>query len=102
MSTTLTANFFCTALLVFTGIYCMLVSRNLLRLLIGVEIVSKGVLLALVSAGEAVGRMGAAQGFAITMIAVEVVVVAVALGLVVRAYAAHGTLDVWKLNTLKG
>jgi NADH-quinone oxidoreductase subunit K len=102
MNPVLAANLFCTAFLVFTGVYCMLVSRNLLRLLIGVEIISKGVLLALVSAGQAVGRMGAAQGFAITAIAVEVVVVAVALGLVVRAYGAHGSLDVWKLNNLRG
>ena len=51
MNHPLALNLFFTALLVFMGLYCMLVSRNLLRLLIGVEIVSKGVLLALVSAG---------------------------------------------------
>ncbi|MFA5139899.1 MAG: NADH-quinone oxidoreductase subunit K [Elusimicrobiota bacterium] len=102
MSANLTTNLFFTALLVFMGLYCMLVSRNLLRLLIGVEIVSKGVLLALVTAGQAVDKLGTAQGLAITMIVVEVVVIAVALGLVVRAYSAHGTLDVWKLNTLRG
>jgi NADH:ubiquinone oxidoreductase subunit K len=102
MSATLTTNLFFTALLVFMGLYCMIVSRNLLRLLIGVEIVSKGVLLALVTAGQAVDQLGTAQGLAITMIVMEVVVLAVALGLVVRAYSSHGTLDVWKLNNLRG
>ena len=46
--------------------------------------------------------MAAAQGFAITVIVVEVVVVAVALGLVVRTASVHGSLDIWKLNTLRG
>jgi NADH-quinone oxidoreductase subunit K len=98
----LLTNLFFTAALLFTGLYCMLVSRNLLRLLIGVEIASKGVLLAFISVGKAVGSLGLAQSFAVTMIVVEVVVVAVALGLIVRAYSAHGSLDVWKLNTLRG
>jgi multisubunit Na+/H+ antiporter MnhC subunit len=49
-----------------------------------------------------VDQLGTAQGLAITMIVMEVVVLAVALGLVVRAYSSHGTLDVWKLNNLRG
>jgi NADH-quinone oxidoreductase subunit K len=94
-------NWFFVALLVFLGFYCLLVSRNLLRLLIGIEILSKGCILALISSGRAIGRMSTAQSLAITMIVVEVVVVAVALGLIIRAYGINGTIDMWKLNKLK-
>ena len=95
-------NWFFVVLLVFTGLYCMLVSRNIIRLLIGVEILSKACILALISSGAALGNINLAQTLVITMIVVEVVVVAVGLGLVVRAYSAAGTLDIWKLTKLKG
>ncbi|MDD2773960.1 MAG: NADH-quinone oxidoreductase subunit K [Elusimicrobiales bacterium] len=95
-------NWFFAALLVFSGIYCMLVSRNLLRLIIGVELLSKAAILALVACGQAMGNLGLAQSIAITMIVLEVVVVAVGLGLVVRAYRQTGSVDMWKFDRLKG
>ncbi len=94
-------NWFFIGLLGFLGLYCLLVSRNLLRLLIGIEILSKACILALISCGSAIGKIGMAQAFAITMIIVEVVVVAVALALIMRAYGANGSIDMWKLNRLK-
>ena len=36
------------------------------------------------------------------MIAVEVVVVAVGLGLIIRLYNQTGSIDVWSLDKLKG
>ena len=95
-------NWIFVALLVFIGFFCMLVSRNLIRQLIGIEIMSKGCILALISAGEALGNMALAQTLAITMIAIEVVIVAVGLALIVRTESITGTLDVWKLSRLKG
>ncbi|MCX5782838.1 MAG: NADH-quinone oxidoreductase subunit K [Elusimicrobia bacterium] len=95
-------NWFVAALLVFTGLYCMLAARNLLRLLIGVEILSKACILALVSAGYHIGNVNLAQALAITMIVIEVIVVAVGLGLIVRAYTHVGSLDIWKFIKLKG
>jgi len=101
MANLLGLNWFFVAILAFLGLYCLLISRNLLRLLIGIEILSKACILALVSSGVAIGRVNTAQTLAITMIVVEVVVVAVALGLIIRAYGAISSIDMWKLNRLK-
>lgn len=95
-------NWFFAALLFVAGVYCMMVSRNMLRLIIGMELISKGCLLAVAACGKALGNMALAQSIAVTMIVVEVVVVAVGLALVVRAYARTGTVDIWKFNRLKG
>ncbi|HOX23117.1 MAG TPA: NADH-quinone oxidoreductase subunit K [Elusimicrobiales bacterium] len=95
-------NWYFVALLAFVGLYCLVVSRNMLRLLIGIEILAKATLLALMASGQALGNINLAQTFAITMIAVEVVVVAVALALFIKYYAVSGSLDIWKMNKLKG
>ena len=44
-------------LLLLVGLYTLLVSKNLLRMLIGYEIMAKGVTLAIVSAGSANGKI---------------------------------------------
>ena len=102
MANHLALNWFFVALLAFTGLYCMAVSRNLLRLLIGVEILSKACILAIIASGVALGNINLAQTLAITFIVIEVVVVAVGLSLIIRAYSQTGSLDIWKLNKLKG
>ena len=101
MAELLKLNWFFVLLLAFMGLYCLLVSRNLLRLLIGVEILSKGCILALISSGVATRKINTAQTLAITMIVVEVVVVAVGLGLIIKAYGVTGSIDIWKLDKLK-
>ena len=64
------------ALILFIGLYCMLVSRSLLRQLIGLEIMSKAGLLAVISSGALTNNLSLAQAVIITMIVIEVVVVA--------------------------
>lgn len=95
-------NWYFVALLGFVGLYCLVASRNMLRLIIGIEILSKACILALVASGQALGNVNLAQTLAITMIAIEVVVLAVALALFMRYYTVTGTLDIWKMNRLKG
>lgn len=99
---TLSTDWFFVAMIAFTGLYCLLVSRNMLRLLIGVEILSKAGVLALLACGQALGNINLAQTLAITMIVVEVVVVAVGLALIVRSYSQSGRIDIWQLVKLKG
>jgi len=94
-------NLFFTALLFLTGLYCMLVSRNMLRLLIGMEILSKSCILAFISFGSQIGQTSTAQSIIITIIVVEVVVIGVGLALMVKTSSATGTIDIWKLNKLK-
>jgi len=89
-------------LLFITGIYVLLVTRNLLRILIGVEILAKGVTLLLVTAGYLTGRTIVVQPIIITMIVVEAVIIAVAAGIVIAAYRENGTINTSELCNLKG
>jgi NADH-quinone oxidoreductase subunit K len=90
------------ALLLVVGLYCLAVSRNLVRILIGLELLTKAVTLLLAVGGYASGRMAQAQSFIIILIAIEVVVIAVAAGVVIGAHEHQGDLDARGLHQLKG
>jgi len=85
-----------------TGIYCMIASRNLLRVLIGFEVLVKAVTLFLVLAGYAGSRGSVGQAIVITLIVVEVAVIAVAVGIVLALHRHHRSLDTRTVETLKG
>ena len=84
------------------GVYALLATRNLLRILIGMEVLTKGVTLLLVAAGYMTGLVNVIQPILITMIVVEVVIIAVAAGIVIAAYRKNGTISVNALRNLKG
>jgi len=90
------------ALLMFIGFYCMLASRSIVRQLIGLEIVSKAAMLTVISAGALTANLVIAQALLITMIVIEVVVVAAGLALLVKNFRVNGNADIWKLDSLKG
>ncbi|MBU4198900.1 MAG: NADH-quinone oxidoreductase subunit K [Verrucomicrobia bacterium] len=89
-------------LLSVTALYCMLVSRNLIRILIGLELLIKAVTLLIALTGYLTGRMALAQTFIITLIVIEVVVIAIAAGIVIGAHRHNQSLDVRTLRNLKG
>ncbi|MDR1123543.1 MAG: NADH-quinone oxidoreductase subunit K [Elusimicrobiota bacterium] len=95
-------NYFAALMMFFIGVYTMAASRNLIRLLIGLEITSKGCMLAFLAAGCAAGNINAAQALLMIMISVEAVVVAVGLVLIIRAFRQQGNIDPTKLSGLKG
>jgi NADH:ubiquinone oxidoreductase subunit K len=84
------------------GFYCILISRNLLRALIGIEILIKSVTFFLILAGYIGGKTSLAQGVVITLIIIEVVVIAVAAGIVLGVFQLNDSLDARKLKNLKG
>jgi multisubunit Na+/H+ antiporter MnhC subunit len=88
--------------LVATGIYCLLTMKNLIKLFIGIEIISKGVSLALITAGYYNANMLVAQSLTITFIVVEVCIVAAALAVIINIYKHTKSLDVGNLTKLKG
>ncbi len=98
----ITSVFILVALIALCGLYCILVSRNLIRILLGLEILTKAVTFLLALAGEISGERALAQSFIITLIVLEVVVIAVAAGVVISAYRQQGNLDVRGLHKLKG
>jgi NADH:ubiquinone oxidoreductase subunit K len=86
----------------FIGLYCLLTTRNMIRSLIGVELMGKSVVIALGAAGYVRGDTFFSQSLLITFIVVEVSVIAVALALVIRAYHTTGGLDIHDLTRLRG
>ena len=90
------------ALLIGIGLYCLLTMKNLVKLLIGSEIIAKGVTLALIASGYARNNLLMAQSLAITIIVVEVAVIATALAIVININRHTKSLDVRKLTKLKG
>jgi len=90
------------AVLLFIGIYCLLTMKNLIKLFIGIEVIAKGVTLALMATGWARQNVLLAQSLAITFIVVEVSVVATALAIIINIYKHTGGLDIRKLTKLKG
>ena len=90
------------ALLFATGLYSLLVTKNLIRIVISVEILTKGATLLLIAAGYLNGMMAQAQTYVVTIIILEVVLLVVAVGIILGVYKSNGTLDTKKLNNLKG
>lgn len=84
------------------GFYGLLVSRNLIKMVVALQILVKGALLALVAAGEASGQVNLGQGIAMTVIVADTVVAVVGLALAVQIKRLTGTLDVNELTHLRG
>jgi len=84
------------------GLYTLLTMRNVIKLFIGIEVVSKGVSLVLLSTGFARTHILLAQSLVITFIVVEVSLVATALALIINIYRHSKSLDIRDLAKLKG
>jgi NADH:ubiquinone oxidoreductase subunit K len=89
-------------LVLIVGFYSLVSTRNLIRVLIAMEVLTKGVTLLLVAAGYAVGRIALAQALAITLIIIEVAVVVVAIGVILCFYRQRKSLDTALLRDIKG
>jgi multisubunit Na+/H+ antiporter MnhC subunit len=88
--------------LLFVGIYCLLTMKNVIKLFIGIEVISKGVSLALLATGFVKKNILLAQSLVITFIVVEVSLVATALAIIINIYRHTKSLDIRKLTKLKG
>ena len=84
------------------GLYYVMATRNLIRVIIGLELMMKGVTLLLLIAGKVSGHLALAQALIITVIVVEVVLVPVSAGLIYRIFAHNDSLDVTRVRKLQG
>lgn len=84
------------------GFYGLLITRNLIKIVIVLQILVKGAVLALVFAGKMGGNLGLGQSTAATVIVADTIVAVVGLALAVQVRRRFGTLDVPKISTLKG
>jgi NADH-quinone oxidoreductase subunit K len=83
------------------GLLGLLVTRNLIKVVVGLQILVKGALLALLLAGRLSGQVQTGQTLALTVIVADTIVSVVALALAVQVRRQFGTLDLQALSTLR-
>ncbi len=91
-----------TAMLFVIGIYNVLMTYNVIRVLIGLELLIKAVTLLIIAVGYVIGHPAVTQEMVITLIVIEVVVMVVAAGVVIGLYRHDETLDVRSFRNMKG
>ncbi|HNX30846.1 MAG TPA: NADH-quinone oxidoreductase subunit K [Holophaga sp.] len=102
MSSEVYGLFFFGLLTVMVGVYLLLGYRNLIRIMLGVEVISKGTTMILLGAGLYQGRPDFIQVLIVTFIIVEAILAAVMLGIVIISHKIHVTLDIRRQSKLKG
>ena len=89
------------ALLLDVGLYGLLISRHLSKVVIALHIMIKAAILAIIVAGDAAGRVNLAQSIALTAIVVDTIAAVLALALIVQIKRQTGTLDAAELAQLR-
>ena len=84
------------------GFYGLLITRNLIKVVLVLQILIKAVILALILAGTMSGNLGLGESTAATVIVADTIVAVVGLALGVQVRRRFGTLDVPKISTLRG
>ena len=102
MTETVTALVFAGILVFLLGLYLLISYRSLIRIMLGVEVISKGITLILLAAGLHRLNVDMVQPLLVTFIIVETILAAVMLGLVVMAHKIYGSLDIRLQSKLKG
>jgi len=90
------------AMLFVIGLYCIIVTYNLIRALIGLELLIKAVTLLLVVVGYVTRHLALAQTLVITLIVLEVVIMTVAVGVVLGIRIHNNSLDARKIRNPRG
>jgi NADH-quinone oxidoreductase subunit K len=84
------------------GFYGLLACRNLIKIVIALQILVKAALLGLITAANISGKVNLGQSIAITVIVADTVVAVVGIALAIQVRRRMGTLDVKKLSNLRG
>jgi len=84
------------------GFYGLMVSRNLIKIVVALQIMVKGAMLALVAAGQANGQINLSQSMALTVIVADTIVAVMGMALGVQIRRRMGTLDVRDLSSMRG
>ena len=86
-----------------SGIYCLLTTVNLVRAILGVEILIKAATLLIIVSGFVTKQTAIAQSMVITLIVIEVSIMVVAGGVILCAFRNDNTItDPQKLKNMKG
>ncbi|MBN1146312.1 MAG: NADH-quinone oxidoreductase subunit K [Anaerolineales bacterium] len=84
------------------GLYGLLASRNLIKIIVALQILVKAALLGLIAAGSVSQQVNLGQSLAVTVIVADTVVAVIGMALAVQIRRQLGTLDVRDLSSLRG
>jgi len=112
----MTLYFLCLVLFL-VGVYCVLVKKNLIRIILGISISEYAIFLffiligyrmkgraPILDADQAVGRMvdPLPQALVLTAIVISLAVTALMASMAIRLYGKYGTFDITKIRKLRG
>src|SRR5512133_54763 len=83
------------------GLYAVLVSRNMIKIVVALQILVKGAMLAMIAAGQIAGQSEVGESMALTVIVADTIVAVVGLALAVQIRRHFGTLDIKAISTLR-
>lgn len=84
------------------GLYGLMIARNLIKIVVALQIMVKAALLGLIVAGNFSGRINLGQSLAITVIVADTIVAVIGLALSIQIQRTLNTLDVNTLSKLRG
>ncbi len=84
------------------GVYGLLVTRNLIKMVAVLQILVKAAVIALVLAGRVSGKINLGQSLAATVIVADTIVAVIGLALAVQVRQRFNSLDLQDLANLKG
>ena len=84
------------------GMFAIMTTKNIVAIIIGIEIMTKGVTLLLATSGYFSGKPEITQNFIIVMIIIEVVILTIASGLIVNIAKKYDSLSTKNIRNLKG
>jgi multicomponent Na+:H+ antiporter subunit C len=89
-------------LLIILGFYCISSKRNMIKTIIGIEIITSAINLNFITLGFSKNGVDYfAQSIAIISISIAACIAAVALSLILNAYRHYGSIDLRKLRRLR-
>ncbi len=83
------------------GFYCLIITRNLLKLVVALQVLIKGAMLAIIFAGSLTGKMETAQSMALTIIVADTIVAVIGLAMSIQVRQLTGTSNIRSISTLR-
>jgi NADH:ubiquinone oxidoreductase subunit K len=83
------------------GLYCILATRNMIKVIIGLQLIVKGAIVAFMLASNLNQNENLGQTLALTVIVADTIVAVVGLALAVQIKLRTGSLDIKTISSLK-
>jgi NADH-quinone oxidoreductase subunit K len=83
------------------GLYALLAANHMIKVIVALQILAKGAILAFVAAGQANGHINTGQSMALTVIVADTIVAVIGLALAVQARRYVGSMNLRNLSNLK-